>query len=262
MWPVGLMAFRIGAILDLDEQIEWILASGFEGIGFHAAAGTPGQWQGIDPSDADARRRARLRDRLAGLVFREVHAPFGATLAAGSLEVVLEDLLPVLDFGGDVNADIVTVHAEPSCVGDGSWPVAMGALADSARRNGLRVALEANEGLERLCDGLPLEIGLTLDVGHLYHHDGAPLESYGSPGALVRAIEERLYHIHLHDCDGLVDHIAPARGRVDFEDLFDALRDVSYVGGLCLELNADRVSPEGKRGALEWVHEHTVKYAR
>lgn len=45
MWLVGLMAFRIGAILDLNEQIEWIRASGFEGVGFHAAAAIPGQWR-------------------------------------------------------------------------------------------------------------------------------------------------------------------------------------------------------------------------
>jgi len=262
MWPVGLMAFRIGTIIDPDEQIEWIRAGGFDGVGFHAASGLPGEWRGIDPSDADAKRRAELRDKLAGFTFREIHAPFDAELAAGSLAKVLADLLPVLDFGGDLGADIVTVHADPSCMDDDTWPMTIQALAQSARRNGLRIGLEITKGFERLIDGLPEQVGLTLDVGHLYHHGGAPLTPYGSPGALVRKIEKRLYHIHLHDCDKSgVDHIAPGLGSVDFDDLFDALADVSYRGALNLELNTDRVPPEAKREALEWVRKRTARYA-
>jgi len=35
--------------------------------------------------------------------------------------------------------------------------------------------------------------------------------------------------------------------------VLNALTEISYQGGLCLELNPDRVSPEGIRRSLAWL---------
>jgi len=49
VWDIYMMAWRIGEILDIDAQLEWIREAGFDGAGLHADPGEPGQWQGIDP---------------------------------------------------------------------------------------------------------------------------------------------------------------------------------------------------------------------
>ncbi|TEU09385.1 MAG: hypothetical protein E3J25_10435, partial [Anaerolineales bacterium] len=113
MWDICMMAWRIGEILDIDAQLEWIREAGFDGVGFHASPGQPGQWQGIDPLATDAKARARVRNALTRFSMCEIHAPFESVLAAGSLPASTEALLPILDFAGDVGASVVTVHADP-----------------------------------------------------------------------------------------------------------------------------------------------------
>ncbi len=59
MWDICMMAWRIGEILDIDAQLEWIREAGFDGAGLHADPGEPDEWQGIDPLASP--RRASLR---------------------------------------------------------------------------------------------------------------------------------------------------------------------------------------------------------
>ena len=49
-WNIGFMAWRIGDILELYDQIEWIHNAGFDAIGIHSSPGIPNNWQGVDPS--------------------------------------------------------------------------------------------------------------------------------------------------------------------------------------------------------------------
>ena len=42
-------------------------------------------------------------------------------------------------------------------------------------------------------------------------------------------------------------------GRVDWDGLLRALRRIGYDRGGCLEMNPDRVTPEGIRRSLEWL---------
>lgn len=59
MWDICMMAWRIGEMLDIDTQLEWIREAGFDGVGFHASPGEPGQWQGIDPLASPPRASLR-----------------------------------------------------------------------------------------------------------------------------------------------------------------------------------------------------------
>ena len=59
MWDICLMAWRIGEMLHIDAQLEWIREAGFDGVGLHANPGVPGQWQGIDPLASPPRSSLR-----------------------------------------------------------------------------------------------------------------------------------------------------------------------------------------------------------
>ncbi|MBN2310309.1 MAG: sugar phosphate isomerase/epimerase, partial [Candidatus Hydrogenedentes bacterium] len=96
-------------------------------------------------------------------------------------------------------------------------------------------------------------MGATLDVGHMYLNDGAGYAPYGSIGALTRHLGDTLAHVHVHDYDGKLDHIEAGTARVDFDDFLLALDAIDYAGFLCLELNPDRVSPEGIRRSAAFL---------
>jgi len=248
------MAWRIGDILGLHEQIDWVYESGFDALGFHASAGVPGQWEGIDPRAADEGRRRRLREQVERFAMAEVHAPFSSALTSDSLSEAVESLLPVLDFAGDVGVDVVTIHAAlPEDTG--GWRQALERLNACAAENELVIGMEITEGFECVANlGMP-NIGITLDVGHMYFHDGRLLEPFGTIGDLVRSLGDTLVNLHMHDYDGTHDHIEPGTGMVDLAGVLEALGDIGYRRGMCLELNPDRVSPEGLRRSLAWMRD-------
>ena len=257
MYPIGFMAWRIGDILDLHGQIDWIYEAGFDAVGFHASAGVPGQWEGVEPGSADEARRRRFREQVDRFAMAEVHAPFSSALASDSLSDSVESLLPVLDFAGDVGVDVVTMHAAlpDETRGDPTsrWRDAMERLNACAAQNGLVIGLEITERFDWVA-GLGLSnIGVTLDVGHMYFHEGRLLKPFGAIGDLVRYLGDTLVHLHMHDYDGTHDHIEPGTGMVDLTGVLAALGDIGYKRGMCLELNPDRVPPEGLRGSLAWM---------
>jgi len=262
---IGMMAWRIGERLDIHEQIEWIRRAGFGGVGFHACAGTPGQWQGIDPAVTTAEARARLRERLSGFPLREVHAPVALLLNEGSLRQTTETLIPIVDFAGDVAATVVTIHARPPASSmkgnDVAWDEALGRLDAAAARNRLVIGLEITGSFEWIARQGLANMGVTLDVGHMLHHDGRALRDYGTLGEVARRLGRSLVHLHLHDHDGVVDHVELGTGRVDFDDLLEGLRAIGYAGGACLELNPDRASPQGILRSLEWLRRRTAEHS-
>ncbi len=256
MNPISMMAWRIGNLLDVSEQVEWIAANGFTGISLHASAGTPGQWRGLAPADCLPPCREDWRGRLARFAGREIHAPFGAVMQGSDCAVALVTLAETIAFAAGLGVGIVTVHAEvprePAALP--GWREGIRQLAGLAGRHGLVVGLELTGGFGEVLELADPHIGVTLDVGHMYHHDAAPLIPFGGDlGAVVRLLGERLVHLHLHDVVGATDHVAPGTGCVDWAGLFAALRDIRYQGMFCLELNPDRVSPESIRASREWL---------
>jgi len=255
---LGFMVWRIGDILDFDRQVEWVAHAGFESIAFHASAGTPGKWRGVDPAAANSAERQRIRRLLASFSGYEIHAPFDAVIKPETPERSLKKLEQVLAFAGDVGASIVTVHVEPppSQASDAGWQKALDRLDAAAAKAGVRVGLEFYTGFEWLRQPRRERIGATLDAGHMYLRDGAGYRPYGSIGRLARFLDEVLFHFHVHDYDGKVDHIEIGTGRVDFDDLLRALAALEYRGALCLELNPDRCSPDGIRRSAAFLRQH------
>jgi sugar phosphate isomerase/epimerase len=255
MWDIGFMAWRIGEILDLDAQIDWIRDSGFDAVSFHASSGFPGRWRGVDPSSTTPAERRLLRDKLSGFTICEVHAPFNCELIPDKLPFVLDQLAPIIRFAGEIGASILTIHGDPpSTEGDiESWQRALDRLDAMANESGVILGLELMSGFERLNAQRRANIGVTLDVGHMYLNEGAGYRPYGTIGGLVRALGEMIVHLHVHDYDGVHDHVEVGTGRVDFDDLLSGLASVGYKGALCLELNPDLVSPEGIRRSMGWL---------
>ena len=52
MINIGNMLWRIGELLDFDRQLAWIRDAGFDGVGFHASAGSPGSGAALSPAPA------------------------------------------------------------------------------------------------------------------------------------------------------------------------------------------------------------------
>ena len=255
--PIGFMAWRIGDILDLDRQIEWIREHDFRAVSLHASSGVPGAWRGLDPNAADAATRAAFRARLQeGFRAWEVHAPFSAVMRAGHAATALAELRPVVTFAGDIGADICTVHADVPAAdapGAADWRRAMVELNALAAGAGIRIGLEITAGFETIRDWDLSHVGVTLDVGHMMLGDPPPIKAFECLGDVVRLLEKTLIHLHLHQVRQGVDHVELGAGEVDYESLVEALRDMDYRGMLCLELNPDRVSPAGIARSRAWL---------
>ena len=245
MWPIAAMAWRIGDLLAVEAQLDWMSAHGFTGAAFHASAGVPGVWQGVEPTDCSSARREQLRATLRAFRFTELHAPFRCVLGAADSESVVEELVPTLDLAGDVEADVVTVHLAPPAVDHAVLSRAVKRLDELAAERRLRIGLEAEHGFD-LVRGWDLpRVGVTLDIGHLYAvAAGRHLAAFGSLSAVVQYLGPLLVHAHVHDVDAQSDHTTIGTGCVDFASFSEGLAAIGYAGGLTLELNPDRASPE------------------
>jgi sugar phosphate isomerase/epimerase len=176
----------------------------------------------------------------------------------------LKRLEEVLRFAGDVGCAIVTVHVEPPRPAgpEAAWQKALDRLDAAAAKTGVRVGLEFYSGFEWLRQPRRERIGATLDVGHMYLCDGAGYRPYGSVGRLARFLGDALFHLHVHDYDGKADHIEIGAGRVDFDDVLEALAAMAYGGVLCLELNPERCSPVGIRRSAAFLRKHAAPAQR
>jgi sugar phosphate isomerase/epimerase len=258
MFKIGNMLWRIGKLLDFDQQLAWTQDAGFGGVGFHASVGVPGKWCGIEPSACDAVERTRLRREIGRFSFAEIHAPFAIELRSETLSSSITALMPVLKLAEDLDVGLVTVHARLSGTGADSgfsgWFVPMQELNAKAAQMQTKVALEIVGGFDVVMSwGLP-NVGVNLDVGHMYlPANRKNLRDAGGIGNLIRHIGVSLIHLHLHDVDGDTDHIEIGTGVVAFDEIAAALQDIGYPYGVTLELNPDRVTPEGIRQSAAHV---------
>ena len=74
--------------------------------------------------------------------------------------------------------------------------------------------------------------GLTLDVGHVYCLGDGDVCDH------IRRWRDRLWNIHICDMRaGVHDHLMFGRGEVEFERVFQALREIHYRGPIHVELS-------------------------
>ncbi len=263
MRKIGNMIWRVGELLDFDQQLAWNRDAGFDGVGFHASAGIPGEWCGIKPSACDAMERARLKREIGRFSFSEIHAPFAIELRTESLSSSIDALTPTLKLAEDVDVGLVTVHAQlPHSNADSDisrWLAPLQELNGKAARAQTTVALEIVDGFDAVKNWQLPQVGITLDVGHMYLcANRHVLDRFHGIGCLIRRLGPALFHLHMHDvdADGNLDHIGIGTGIVEFDEIASALRDIGYHHNMTLELNPNRVSPEGIRRSLEHLREY------
>ena len=169
MLQIGNMLWRIGEVLDFDRQLAWTREAGFDGVGFHASAGVPGQWRGIDPGACSAAARQGLQQEIERFSFAEIHAPFEIELRDETLVSGIAALKPILDFARDLGVGVVTVHARiPGADAAAGWLVPMRELDAEAARAQTRIALEIAGGFDAVMGWGLSKVGVNLDVGHMY----------------------------------------------------------------------------------------------
>jgi len=114
-------------------------------------------------------------------------------------------------------------------------------LCSVAEKEDVRLAFEPEPGM--FIDTMPKfaelaarvdhpRFGLTLDVGHLQCMDELPIGNH------IRQWKDRLWNVHIEDMKrGVHDHLMFGEGEIDFKDVFNALKQVDYQGGVFVELS-------------------------
>jgi sugar phosphate isomerase/epimerase len=90
-------------------------------------------------------------------------------------------------------------------------------------------------------------LGFWYDMGHAANISNLGYQHYLD---YLREYNTRLVGIHIHDCKGIVDHLPPGEGDIDFEAVKKLINnDILYV----LELNSDLNFQDATRG-IEYLN--------
>ena len=94
-------------------------------------------------------------------------------------------------------------------------------------------------------------LGMNLDPSHLF-----PVGEI--PHAVVYQLGSRIFHCHFSDNDGLTNvHWRPGKGKIDWEALMRALKDVGFAGVISIELE-DVPGVSRGRTSLHGAYGHSV----
>lgn len=258
---ISIMAWRIGGILDINRQFDWIEENGFEAVSFHASAGFPGKWQGISLIGLDDSKIAFLRKRLEVFKRIEIHAPFEYELRQPD-KGLFNQLVRICQAGVKLGASVITVHSQQPGYDEINkriiWKNQIETLSSLLNGTDTQIGLELTSGFEILDEISSCNVGITLDVGHMFLRDekgSRPIDRYGSMNSVIHLLGNRLVHLHIHDYDSRFDHIELGTGVIDFKEIFLALKNIKYNGIFCLELNPERVTPDGILRSAEFIRE-------
>ncbi len=209
-----------------------------------------------------------------------VHAPAHdvnlGSLNAKVREVALEEIKGSIDFARSIGSSLVVVHPAPGILGmpEGKWSKEEHAPRRDSDRLDQQEALMVR-AVKDLADYAPdvllcLEnlvypheiyrspedmaelikrvnrsnVGITLDVGHA-------VVCGHKPADFLHAIQDEIFHVHLHDNNGVIDqHLPLGQGTIDYVDVIQSLKHMDYQGVVQLEFFLE--DPEGYR---DYLHE-------
>lgn len=92
-------------------------------------------------------------------------------------------------------------------------------------------------------------LGLNFDIGHFFCVREDPAE-------LIKQLRDYIYHIHLEDIaqSRLHKHLIPGKGAINFQSIFDAIKEIKYEGYITIELYPYQENPEqAARETLKFV---------
>ena len=144
---------------------------------------------------------------------------------------------------------------------EGNYEMFRGSLIpvmEYARSLGVKIALEPEPGMlvgttreyDELLAVMPEadDLWLTLDVGHMIC-SGEPIYE------TIRKYRHRLVNVHLDDGRrGEHEHRKLGFGEINFAAVFEALTEIGFAGGACVELSRhSREAPEAVRESREFL---------
>ncbi len=237
----------------LDEAIRRTAAAGFAGIDIWG--GRPHAYRNDLTERQLAAFRRLLRDeglQVASMIPAQFRYP---TSLCSPIKAIKRDSIRYiqdsLNTAAGLGAPMIsvcpghTLYGQTRDDGFARLSESLWEIAEFAVRLGIRVAIEPADKYEtdllntcqetsNLVHQLGCEnLGVLLDNGH------AQIVGESADEA-VRALGDRLYHVHVDDNNGLRDqHLVPGEGAFSFPPFIQALRSVGYTGFLCAELSWD-----------------------
>jgi sugar phosphate isomerase/epimerase len=242
----------------LRDAIPWLAGEGFQSVALTLDAGALDPY--AEPSDLDRQvaEVSRLLDRhgMSRVVEtgaryllnpRKKHDPTLMDPDPARRAVRVDFLKRAVDIATRIGAPVVSIWsgAIPDDPGeDEAYRRLAAGLVEVLRyaeSAGVTVAFEPEPGMfvDTLRSFAQLEervrhplLQLTVDVGHVHCLEDGPV------GDHLRAWGPRIVNVHVEDMRrGVHDHLMFGEGTVDFADVFAALHDVGYDGGLHVELS-------------------------
>jgi L-ribulose-5-phosphate 3-epimerase len=256
----GLAHHRLGDALELLADL------GYEGVAITPDVGQLDPYR-LDPTEV-ALVRARARELGLALAVetgarflidpRRKHHPSLLDPSPAERARRADFLLRSIALAADLGAGIVSIWSgtapgreraeDPAADVEALWErlsTALVPVLDRAREQGVRLAFEPEPGMfvERPAGYLELvrrlgerglELGLTLDVGHLLVTGDLPV------GATIARLAGHLVHVHLDDVAGGVhEHRMFGTGDLDLAETLRALVECGYAGLAAVELSRD-----------------------
>ncbi len=255
----------------LEDALEVIAETGYRGVAltldnYHCNPFV------MEPADL-----TRLRQLLQKLQLRVVietgaryllnpkrkHYP--TLVSSEGRQIRLEFLRRAIDITAALDAECLSFWsgtAEPGVPEHQAWDWLVTAcmqLTEHAKRRGVQLAFEPEPGM--LVDEMSkfevlkkhitsARFGLTLDIGHVFCTESAPLRQvYGKFANLVR-------NIHIEDIrDRKHEHLMFGEGELDFAAILKVLHDNRYSGLINVELSRDsHRAPETAARSLEFLN--------
>lgn len=245
MPTIGLSSFALGVHAKPHEVLEFALQQGFRGM----ELGSYTLW----PPEIDATGRKHIRSLAAAhgidlsihFIHRAVapasHNPERRAMHQNELEQTIE-------IANDIGAGVVVVHPGPiDCPG-----VAPDQAPESVRQE----ALENLRGFLQETAPKAEEAGVVICVENMHHNPGQVIQTYTDLLNLVEAVSSPavqitldvghadradgitdaldtfapyLRHIHMHDSNGVRDHLEIGQGKLDFSQWLDKWREYQFM---------------------------------
>ncbi len=243
----------------LDGVIDAILASGFKAVEL--------SYEPPHLFEMDDRFVGKVRQLRGEGVKFSMHGPFleinPGSYLDGIRQLSKDRILDALRLSAEIGADPVVVHPGYSFFRKlkefderlrARFLEDLAVIAKEAEKLGVKVALEnifmSYFYFQELTEFAAINeavpgIGVTLDIGHAYiskcmakhpHPEDAIIEDVRRMGI------ENLFHVHLHNNEGIRDDHDFVRGSIDMGKILQGLKELGYEGKVVIEtLDAERL---------------------
>ena len=240
----------------LESALEVISSLGYEGVAITLDNYILNPWNSDLNTELDLVERSLNQYSLSCVIEtgarfllnpRHKHEPTLISNDAEGRKTRLKFLKKALIIAGRLNAEALSFWSgkKQDTVNDRTawkWLITgCRALSNDAEKFKVPLAFEPEPGMfiENLSQfkKLKQQVGhglfcLTLDVGHTFLTEKIP------PGECIRQFRKDIKNIHIEDMKKQAhQHLFFGEGEIDFEDIFKALKDISYKGLLNVELS-------------------------